>query len=81
MNDPAGKDNNHIEIDRERCKGCAVCIVACPHDCIEMSSEINRMGYQFARFAGPRCIACGLCFYSCPEFGAITVYQRSRKKS
>ena len=80
MKKPDGNDQNRIEIDRERCKGCAVCIVACPNDCIEMSSEINRMGYQFARFAGRKCLACGLCFYSCPEFGAITVHRKSSKK-
>jgi Fe-S-cluster-containing hydrogenase component 2 len=37
------------------------------------------MGYQFARFAVRKCIACGMCFYTCPEFGAITVYKKPRK--
>jgi Fe-S-cluster-containing hydrogenase component 2 len=37
------------------------------------------MGYQYARFAVGRCIACGMCFYTCPEFGAITVYKKPRK--
>lgn len=73
------QDNNFIEINPKRCKGCASCVVACPNDCIEIGSEINQMGYQYARFAVRKCIACGLCFYTCPEFGAITVYKKLRK--
>jgi len=73
------EENNYIEINPKRCKGCAVCVAACPNGCIEIGSEINQMGYQFARFAAGKCTACGMCFYTCPEFGAITVYQKPRK--
>jgi NAD-dependent dihydropyrimidine dehydrogenase PreA subunit len=75
------KEKNFIEINPKRCKGCAACVVACPNDCIEIGAEINQMGYQFARFAVGKCIACGLCFYTCPEFGAITVYKKARKEA
>lgn len=68
---------NHIRIDPTRCKGCGVCIVTCPKDCLALGSELNRMGYHYARFEQPGCTACGLCFFCCPEFGAITVYQQS----
>ena len=74
-----GEEQNYIEINPKRCKGCAACVVACPNGCIEIGSEINQMGYQFARFAVRKCIACGICFYTCPEFGAITVYKKPRK--
>ena len=40
-------------------------------------SELNQMGYRYARFEQPGCIACGLCFYCCPEFGCITVYKKN----
>ncbi len=73
------QEKSYIEIDPARCKGCACCVVACPKDCIQIGSEINQMGYQFARFAVRQCIGCGLCFYTCPEFGAITVYTLPRK--
>ena len=41
-----------------------------------LGAELNQMGYRYARFEQPGCIACGLCFYCCPEFGAITVYKK-----
>ena len=63
-----------VSIKPDLCKGCRLCIDTCPHDCLEMGSEINRLGYQYARFAAHNCTACGLCFYTCPEPGAITVY-------
>lgn len=70
---------NYIEVNPKRCKGCGVCVVACPNECIEIGTDINQMGYQFARFAVNKCVGCGLCFYSCPEFGAITVYVTAKK--
>ncbi len=68
-------EQNHVDIDPERCKGCFACVRACPKGCQTMGADSNRMGYQYARFEQHGCIACGLCFYSCPEFGAITVYK------
>lgn len=67
---------NYIIIDSHECKGCRVCIAACPNRCIRLGNAINEIGYQYAEFIkGAKCTACGLCFYSCPEFGAITVYK------
>ena len=53
--------------------------MACPRDCITLGSQINTMGYQYARFEQNDCLACGLCFYSCPDFGAIAVYKGTVK--
>jgi NAD-dependent dihydropyrimidine dehydrogenase PreA subunit len=66
---------NFVSIEPDLCKGCRLCIDTCPRDCLEMGSEINKLGYQYARFATYNCTACGQCFYSCPEPGAITVYR------
>lgn len=64
---------DRVIIEASECKGCGLCVDTCPYDCITIGSEINVLGYQFARFDSNRCNACGLCFYVCPEPGAITV--------
>ena len=65
----------YVQIEPSQCKGCRVCIEACPRKCIVLSDDINVIGYQYARFEGEGCTACGLCYYVCPEPGAVTVYQ------
>jgi len=70
------ENENYITINPSRCKGCGVCIESCPKDCIVLGSELNQMGYRYAQFEQPGCIACGLCFYCSPEFGCITVYKK-----
>jgi len=66
---------NFAHIESSECKGCKLCVDACPKDCIEIGTNINEIGYQYAVFVHHRCIACGFCYYVCPEPGAITVYK------
>ncbi|MBW2358841.1 MAG: 4Fe-4S binding protein, partial [Deltaproteobacteria bacterium] len=33
----------------ERCKGCGLCVTACPKDLLSVSSKINRAGYPVAQ--------------------------------
>ena len=62
------------EIDRERCKGCTLCVGACPEKIISMSKdEFNRQGLPFAMcFDESRCTACLACAIICPD-SAITI--------
>ncbi len=62
------------EIDRERCKGCTLCVGACPEKIIAMSKDdFNRQGLPFAVcFDESRCTACMSCAIICPD-SAITV--------
>jgi NAD-dependent dihydropyrimidine dehydrogenase PreA subunit len=71
---------NRVEINPDQCKGCRLCVETCPNDCLVISSEINALGYQPAKFDNPSCTACSLCFYICPEPGAITVIKADKKK-
>lgn len=57
-----------VKIDREYCKGCELCVMACPMQILEMSKEINLKGYFFARLKEPtRCIGCRICAIVCPD--------------
>ncbi|NLA25661.1 MAG: ferredoxin family protein [Bacteroidales bacterium] len=64
-----------IVVDIESCKGCGVCITACPQDVIALDTQVNRKGYNFSMMAKPEaCIGCANCAIVCPD-GVITVYK------
>ena len=66
-----------VEINHDNCKGCELCIAACPVDVLEVDKiTINKMGYHPAHYKGDGCTGCGICFYACPEPFAITVYKK-----
>src|SRR5579863_8857698 len=67
------KDRGLLRIDEEECKGCGLCIEACPPKVVALSERMNRYGYRTAVYAGSGCTGCGICFLACPEPGAITV--------
>ena len=66
-------DRGQLRIDGDECKGCGLCIEACPPKVISMSERLNHYGYKTAIYAGAGCTGCGICFMICPEPGAITV--------
>ena len=71
-----GKIKGAVVIDTERCKGCNLCVVACPTDTLTLSKlEVNHKGYAYccAEHA-ENCIGCASCALVCPD-GCITVYK------
>ncbi|HDP68172.1 MAG TPA: 4Fe-4S dicluster domain-containing protein [Candidatus Marinimicrobia bacterium] len=72
----ASKSRGHVVINTEECKGCELCIEACPVHVLVLSDKFNARGYHPAAYTGEGCTGCGICFYTCPEPGAITVFKR-----
>jgi 2-oxoglutarate ferredoxin oxidoreductase subunit delta len=72
------KTKGTVEINAGRCKGCDLCVVACPSDVLALGKEVNSKGYNYAQMVQPdECTGCANCGYVCPE-GCITVYRSKR---
>ena len=69
-----------VTVDVNRCKGCNLCVVACPTDTLLLQpEEVNDRGYHFAFMANPEsCIGCVQCATVCPD-DCIEVYRVALK--
>ncbi len=64
-----------VQIDRERCKACGLCMRACPVKILAPDTEMNRSGvHPSSCIAIEKCIACGSCYQMCPD-ACIEVFE------
>ncbi|WAX56333.1 4Fe-4S dicluster domain-containing protein [Jatrophihabitans cynanchi] len=65
-----------VTISAELCKGCELCIAACPPDVLAMSTEVNGMGYRYP-VLHDGCTGCTACQMVCPDY-VFDVYRLPR---
>ena len=58
-----------LTVNKERCKGCELCIYACPKKILELGKdEPNSKGYYAAQITDmAACVACASCARVCPD--------------
>jgi 2-oxoglutarate ferredoxin oxidoreductase subunit delta len=57
-----------VVFQEERCKGCGLCVLACPKKGIIISDKLNNQGFTVAYLKEEdRCNGCALCAEMCPD--------------
>ena len=60
---------NKVTFKTELCKGCGLCVTACPKKIVFLDKSIlNAKGYHPATVTDiEKCIACAMCATMCPD--------------
>ncbi len=58
-----------LTFNEEKCKGCGLCVDACPKKILAMAKDrINQKGFAPAECISPdECIGCAMCATMCPD--------------
>ena len=56
-----------VRIDSKKCKGCQLCIAACPKGLLSVKQSLNAKGVAAVHVKGSGCSGCALCAQICPE--------------
>jgi 2-oxoglutarate ferredoxin oxidoreductase subunit delta len=57
-----------VSIDKNKCKGCYLCVPVCPKASLVIEPELNKKGFQPVAFKqGGECIGCCMCARMCPD--------------
>jgi 2-oxoglutarate ferredoxin oxidoreductase subunit delta len=78
--DPATAEFIPLRIASERCKGCGLCVTACPPGVLALDTDrVNQLGYHPVRLVDPAgCTSCVRCARVCPD-AVFTVFARPRE--
>jgi 2-oxoglutarate ferredoxin oxidoreductase subunit beta len=67
-----------VLVEKDRCKGCGLCVHACPSHVLAMSHEINARGYFYPLVEHPDdCSGCRACALVCPDL-AVQVEHKGK---
>jgi 2-oxoglutarate ferredoxin oxidoreductase subunit delta len=57
-----------ITVNKDRCKGCLLCVSFCPKQAIVVANSLNKKGVKPVEFKdGAECIGCAMCAVICPD--------------
>lgn len=57
-----------VTFDENLCKGCGLCVGACPKNLVSLKETLNAKGYHPAGVADmDSCIGCAFCATMCPD--------------
>lgn len=64
---------NKVTIQADVCKGCGLCVMACPKKILTLEGgKLNNKGYHTAHCIDlTKCIACAMCATMCPDVAII----------
>ncbi len=64
-----------VLFNRDKCKGCELCVSFCPKDVLAPDAAVNAKGYHPAGVVDQEaCIGCGSCALMCPD-QCISIYE------
>jgi len=66
-----------IEVNERYCKGCELCIEACPQQVLALDmNHLTPKGYHPVMLKTDGCTGCAICALVCPE-AALTIYREA----
>ncbi len=69
-----------VEINKERCKGCSLCVHACPQKILTIGEVVNSKGHYSVKMNDDKkCTGCAFCALICPDL-ALEVYRTLKVK-
>lgn len=71
-----------VIVQTDRCKGCSLCVGACPQAVLHLSADFNARGYHAVQLDEREgsCTGCGVCAIICPDV-VFTVYRSPTEAS
>lgn len=64
-----------VRVQVDRCKGCGICLAACPLGILQFTGQYNAKGYEYVRLTDEQgCKSCAICAEVCPEI-ALHIYR------
>ena len=70
-----------VLFQRDKCKGCELCVSFCPKNVLALDSAVNAKGYHPACVVRQEdCIGCASCALMCPDC-CISIYELEEGES